>query len=500
MEPEENQTFRSFGRGAAGVSVAAKPTTLYEVRSVFETARKSGQRVAIRAGGHSFHDQALHDGDTGRQIVMSTEGFNEITFAPGGDPNTVRIGAGVKWIDYFYAALKRVQKYAEPLRLPGSMQTGRQATAGGTMSGDCLSRFSGVLGKESRWIQSFRILTTKGDLLDVNSTNNPALFNAVIGGHGYLGFVTDVTYKLIAIDSASCARTRIETYETFRELVDAQLRIINTTIEAPPPLAPRAVSSVWFTDLADIGQPDKIKGGVFDSVYASKSSPPTAGFPLYSDIDSGWRYGVELMARVPLVNLLIHEFLYNFAKEQKVFENDLMDFLFFMDGNTAAKYRFEREFYPQLFPIVQQTFVVPAEQAADFAANCERKMSLRFLRPTEADMLFVAQDECLLSANYHLDGFAVSLAFEPIAPSGKAPPEIVALLYELSKDCISVGGRIHFVKNMYIEPADFRTMFSPQLEQFEDIKLEYDPDLILQNSFSDRFFLFRKKGPAFPVR
>lgn len=491
MAEPETVLFRSFGREAAGTSDTYCPSTVDDVREVFKIAKDTGRRVAVRGGGHSFHDQALHNGDTGKQIVLCSDQFTGITPAPDGDPNTVLLGAGVKWIDYFQAAMAEAASTGGPLRLPGSMQTGRHATAGGTMSGDCLSRFSAVLGKESRWIKSFRMVTTEGDLLDVSPDTYPDLFYAAIGGHGYLGFVTDVTYRRMAIDARSCARTNITTYESFHDLVAAQLQLIRNATQGAGPFPARAISSVWFTDLTGIGRPDKIKGGVFDSCYAMPSNPPAAGFPLYGDIESDWRYVVELMARFELPNLLIHEFLYNLAKEHKgAFENDLMDFLFFMDGNTVAKNRFEKQFYPQLFPIVQQTFVTGADKAVAFAENCEIKMAERGLRPTETDMLFVAQDDCFISANYRLDGFAITIAFEPISPDGKVPQTICDLLHDLSVDCLAAGGRIHFVKNIYADPPILRQMFHPNIEAFEVIKRKYDRALLLQNPFSDRFFRF----------
>jgi hypothetical protein len=33
-------------------------------------------------------------------------------------------------------------------------------------------------------------------------------------------------------------------------------------------------------------------------------------------------------------------------------------------------------------------------------------------------------------------------------------------------------------------------MFSPQIKTFEAIKCQYDPDLLIQNPFSDQFFGF----------
>lgn len=95
-----------------------------------------------------------------------------------------------------------------------------------------------------------------------------------------------------------------------------------------------------------------------------------------------------------------------------------------------------------------------------------------------------------MSANYQLDGFAVSMAFEPIAGDGESPQNVVDLLHELSVICESVGGRIHMVKHVHADRAVFRKMFDPQIRQFETIKRKYDPDLILQNKFSDRFFSF----------
>jgi hypothetical protein len=35
-------------------------------------------------------------------------------------------------------------------------------------------------------------------------------------------------------------------------------------------------------------------------------------------------------------------------------------------------------------------------------------------------------------------------------------------------------------------------MFKGQIEEFENIKRQYDPDLLLQNPFSDRLFEFQQ--------
>ena len=472
----------SFGRCAAGTSLVARPTSVEEVFEVFALARSTGKRVTIRGGGHSFDGQAVHDGDDGSQIILNTDKFQHARIEFDDAASTVTLGAGVPWGTFFRASIDHARQTGGPIRLPGSVQTGRKATAAGTLAGDCLSRFSGTVGKESQWIQSFRLATPAGEQFDVSVASNPQLFNAVVGGHGYIGFVTDVTYKLVSIDAASRALTEITTHRSFGDLIARQMHLVN----AAAPGVPTAVSSAWFTPL-----PFDVKGAVFKSTYAKPGEPRLPGFPLYDDIDCESRYWTELMARIDPLNIAIHEILFHVATEQGGrFENDLEEFLFFMDGNTVAKEKFEALHRDQLFPIVQQTFVVPPDQTERFANKCVEKMLKRGIQATECDMLFARQDDCLMSGNYHLDGFAVSLGFEPIKPKGCPPDRIPKLLRELSEDCQSMGGRLHLVKNVQVDRDVFREMFSPQILEFEAIKKKYDPDRLLQNRFSDDFFDF----------
>src|ERR1700722_20047292 len=77
-------------------------------------------------------------------------------------------------------------------------------------------------------------------------------------------------------------------------------------------------------------------------------------------------------------------------------------------------------------------------------------------------MLYVKADKCLISANYYLDGFAVTFAFEPVDSDYVPPPDLDALPRDLSVDCLNAGGRIHFPKNSHVDPTIFRKMFGDQ--------------------------------------
>ena len=491
VPPGPVEDVRSFGRCAAGTSSVQHPASADDVKALFREATASNRRVVVRGGGHSFGGQAVHDRDTGLGVVLCTDQFTKIGWPDPQQPRgTVRMSAGASWRAFLNESIQRSQA-SGTIELPGTMQTGGAATAGGTLAGDCLSRFSATQGKESAWIESFRLITPGGFDDVVSRTAHPDLFHAAIGGHGYIGFATDIVYRLRPIPAGSRATTNITVFRDLATLV-AQLK----TRSEHPGDPDGAVSSAGFTDLT---AGFHFKGGIFESSFAPLNHA-LPGFALYQDLSSSTRYASELAARIPTLNWAIHEALFLEAEVIRTYQNDLDPFLFFMDGNTNAKKQFEHDHPGRWFPIVQQTFVIPdADDAAAFARYSLTQAAQANVRPTEFDILYVQADDCLLSATYKQGGFAVSLAFEPETewPDGCPPAAIDELLSGLSDVCWNeYKGRIHLVKNAHLSRATFRDMFNDdhQLDAFEAIKRHYDPDLVLQNPFSDRFLDFGVPG------
>jgi decaprenylphospho-beta-D-ribofuranose 2-oxidase len=498
------ETVYAFGRYNFGTSNFYAPADIDGVNQVYQQVQSSNgaQRIVIRGGGHSFDGQALHSGDTGTEVILSNQNFDNTRIDWNSEgPDTVTLGSGVTWRAFVEASLQQSQNTGGPILLPGSMETGGAATVAGTLSGGCLSRFSGMLGKESQWINSFQVLTPSDPTpIYCSPTQNSDLFWAVIGGFGYIGFVTEATYKLMEVPAGSCAHTDITTYTSLSDLIQAQLNMVNG-----PQTPPRAISSAWFTGptsnasnahvalAAAIATADPtIKGGIFNSVYAQPTGCPN--FPLYHDLFSDTRFGIEVACRIPLTNYLVHLGLYELCQFVTAFDDDIEEFLFFMDGDTYARRQFFQIFGVQ-FPIIEQTYVVPASETETFTANSMKKIAAAGFDPSDCDMLYVKADQALMSANYNMDGFAVSWCFEPADPTSP-PAALTSLLRHLSVDCLNAGGRIHLPKNAHVHRATFRSMFNPQIATFEAIKRQYDPNLLIQNPYSDRFFAFSTAGAA----
>jgi FAD binding domain len=178
------------------------PEDLEQLRQIFAHARRVGRRIAIRAGAHSFDGQSLGD-----ELVVSMKRFDSIEVLA--DQRKVRVGSGATW--------GAILAELEPLGLvPAVTVTTADATAGGTLSGDCLSRFSPAYGKEGEWIESFDLLTAEGELLHCTAP-------------------------------AKGVRTTVRKFETFAGLAtDLVPKTEGMVRQASDPRNPALLDSIWW--------------------------------------------------------------------------------------------------------------------------------------------------------------------------------------------------------------------------------------------------------------
>ena len=225
----------------------------------------------------------------------------------------------------------------------------------------------------------------------------PTLFRAVVGGHGYLGVVTDATYRVVAIDAGSVAHTTITRHSSFRVADRRAAALGPPNGDKPLGLRPpfrRPGSTIQTTRRNS-------KARVFESRYAPPGRPPRGGFPLYNDIESELRYLIEVLARIPVVqsrdsrNPVRHRGQEWWSVRERAAR---LSVLHGRQHGRQGEIRDEAQGAP--FPIVQQTYVVPADATESFAVECETQMKRHGIEPTECDMLYVKQDDCLMSANY----------------------------------------------------------------------------------------------------
>jgi decaprenylphospho-beta-D-ribofuranose 2-oxidase len=470
------------------------PEDANELPCIFDYAKRNGYRVTLRAGGHSFDGQALGNG-----IVISLSKLDTIeVFA---QKRRVRVGPGATW-GAIVAALK-------PHGLvPAVTVTTEHATAGGTLSGDCLSRFSPAYGKEGTWIVSFELLTVGGRVMTCERprdgvpqsqwTLEERAFCGVIGGLGYLGAVVSITYCVLAAGSPGDkigVRTVVRKFHTFANL--GRYLVPNTTEayeQKPDPADPKKLDAIFSAlDTSADGSQSAL---YFTSAFTTNAKGRR--MPLHRP-KLALRVVVEWVMRRPkLSKLLWHVYFLYLYRDGQEFVDDLEGFTFFMDGNARAKRIAKR--FGFAMRNVQQTFIVPSERHREKGWRPAEDQLVRWLEyahaflrdrgltPTLHDVLFLPQDlPFRLSASADGPGFAVSYAFETsnedtLARAQQAFIEMADHLWN------RFGGRVYLVKNVFARPATLQAMYGNHVREFVDLKRQLDPDGILRNDFLERTF------------
>jgi decaprenylphospho-beta-D-ribofuranose 2-oxidase len=473
-----------------------EPADLEQLRRIFAYARESGHRLTLRAGGHSFDAQALGD-----DLVVSMMRFDAIeVFA---SEKRMRVGPGATW----GAILAKLQ----PLGLvPGVTVTTANATAGGTLSGDCLSRFSPAYGKEGNWIESFDLLTVEEERLVCAApregvppsewTREERAYCGVIGGLGYLGAVIAITYRVLSVGEADGrigVRTIVQKYRTFGGLAaDLVPTARQTYLEDSDPRDPDKLDAI--SAALDTRADGRQSALLFTSAFTATRHRRLMA--LYRP-RIAMRLLVEWLMRVRALSGPLWRFCFRFLyRDGEEYVDDLEGFTFFMDGNVRAKGVAKR--FGVSLHMVQQTFVVPSEPGAagglDGAQDnlvkwldyAHRFLLERELTPTIHDVLFLPQDSpCpfLLSASADSAGFAVSYAFET---SDEGDIERVKVAFSELADALweKFGGRVYLVKNVCAEQATLAKMYGDNAIEFFRLKRELDPGGILRNDFLERTY------------
>src|SRR2546421_825416 len=183
-----------------------EPRTVAELQQLLKQARAEQWSVTFRGGGYSFDSQSLND-DT---VILLH--YLHTIHPPDQERAQITVEPAARW--------GKIVHTLRPYGLtPHIVVTAGKTTAGGTLSADCYSRSSFRYGKEGRHVARFQLLTVDGDLLECSRTENPELFHAVIGGFGYLGVVTEITYHLLRINERTRIQTVFHKYTSLENLV-----------------------------------------------------------------------------------------------------------------------------------------------------------------------------------------------------------------------------------------------------------------------------------------
>ncbi len=497
MARDERRRFRAYDEvhtARARVLRAADEGALR--RALRGLSAEPRRRLTIRGGGYSLDAQALGD-DT--VIELAPEGFGGVEVEVARGRATVTAGAMATWAEVLDAT-------ASEGWVPPNTVTGRDITVGGSLSADCLSRFSGAWGKEAESIERFRLMLADGRVVTARADAPPGslerrVFDGAIGGLGGLGVVLDATYSLRRVSTPG-RPPKVRTYfdpvgwrdfdwEAFLEQLRyetlharrAVRRLGAKAWRAPLPqgIYDAVSATVWFRGRGP-------RGMIISSRHVTRGKLKCS--PLYEGPTS-----LRLFAERRMTSSLGADIGQTLFKTRHTFQewsvDELDPFMFFMEGNVVAHDAAREDGWRMTSS--QQTFVVPEREAETFCVEVEAATAS--LHPTILDLLYLPADRdgCSLSPNRGLDGFAVTLAYQ--TRNGDRQPAVRRLLRSLAQRCGALGGRVSLVKNVYVGDRTLRAMYAEGLGEFRALKAELDPAGLFTSRLLDRLLGGERRSP-----
>jgi decaprenylphospho-beta-D-ribofuranose 2-oxidase len=438
------------GMQTAQVKFTAEPENELELQEIVRHAAKSNWKVSSRGIGHSAGGQSFADD----VLMIDLRRLNKVLdFNP--QKSTIRVQTGASW-----AALTRL---LEPHRLSiTTKQEFDSFSIGGSLAANVHGKTCDY-GPLIDHVESFRLLQSDGDIIQVSREENAELFSLAIGGYGLVGIIVDATFRLV------------------------EDRVIHKT------------------EICSMSAPVLIQS-YLDRVQRKPRPPLCYGF-LNANCDNGFYVTYEYLndgTQRSLEQLPRDEpkpWLFNLSVLLQRYSSKLrsrgVQALWLASGKPETTLRSRRlllwDTAPSAFDgMLLQKYFVPVARFAEFAtqvgsifAQYERRLPLlmnhfRFVPGNdEAVLSFAPQDSVCLIPCY--------LA-KKNSTSWKRDLEAATQL--LLKAAVDVGGSYYLTFDILATCELFERAY-PRWRDFSDKKLRHDPNEMFTSCFYKKYFAGR---------
>ena len=173
-----------WGGANSGMGYVYRPSTVAQLRQIFEWAAQNNRSIGLRGGGNSYGDAAMND----ESIVLDLTRMNRIL---DWDPENgrIKVEPGV--------TLNRVWEYVveDGWWVPVATGTAK-ITIGGGAAMNVHGKNAWKMGTFGEHIYEFDLMLPNGKIKTCSREQNSELFHAAIGGFGMLGCFTSLTLHL----------------------------------------------------------------------------------------------------------------------------------------------------------------------------------------------------------------------------------------------------------------------------------------------------------------
>lgn len=448
LPPAVETTLSGWGRYPVSKVQVSRPEALRQLDDLVRAA--NGVSLLPRGAGRSYGDASLNS--RGR-IILSERLNRMLSFDD--KAGVLRCEAGVSLAEILDVFIPRGWFVAVT---PGTKFT----TVGGAVACDVHGKNHHRDGSFGHCVRSIRLVTAAGETVECSRQERPELFDATLGGMGLTGFIIEVEFSLLPIETAYVDLLRIKSknLEETMALFDQHEPGYQYTVAWLDCMAPANAlgrSVLFFGNHARLGDlPARLRERPLD---VSLPSPIAVPF----DAPSG------LLNKFTMTTL-----------------NSLY-YMHYMSWHNRLITPYTTFFYPldrigswnRLYGsagFVQYQCVLPPENSRQGIRAILSLSKQRGLGSFLAVLKRLGPQTGLLS--FPMPGYTLTLDFA-------VKPGVIEFLAELDKLVIEYGDRVYLAKDTCLSAEAFRIMY-PQFGKWLAIKNTIDPDWHFSSDMAER--------------
>jgi FAD/FMN-containing dehydrogenase len=419
--------------------------------ALIRDAAKNKQTVSIAGqrhsqGGHTYYK----DG-----VVVDMSSFNRIlSFWP--NEKKIRVQAGVTWGD--------IQEKINPYGLSvQTMQSQNIFTVGGSISINAHGRDIRN-GSLIQSVESFRLLTASGDIIEVSRETNAELFTSVLGGYGLFGIILDVTLTLTDDEMY-----RMEITET---TVDAYSRYFTQQLFPNPDV----VMHIARISVA----PDRFLSDMYAIQYVRDHSSSLEEHRALSKREA-WVIPSKVMFQLNRLSPWGKEL---FWKAQKSVFADQQGKMISRNNAMRSESAF-MEYHNAGSNDLLQEYFIPVDQFAPFVHEMRTILNEESMNLLNITVRYVSRDQEALLSYATEDSFALVCLFHT-SLSESAQTQFQNGIRRIIDQVIAHRGTYYLPYAPFPTVEQFRAAY-PQQQRFFDMKDRYDPQHLFMNYFYEDY-------------
>ena len=439
----------------------ARPRSGDDVRRALRYATSQGLSVSVSGTRHSMGGQAAAPG----ALVLDMRDMDSVVVDVAA--GTARVGGGASWRQVLEAVHERGLSVT-------AMPSIDVLSVGGTLSANAHGADFRT-GSLASTVRSLTLMTADGTVREVDRSNHPELFRAVVGGYGLFGVILEAELDLVPSEMYGFTQRTVPTADfpaVFEETIaaDEKYRLMYAHLSTSP--GSFLEEAIVYTYERIEGYDDPMPALTEDQ--DSRLARLVLNVARHGAVGQRlkWTAQKHLLPRVRSCRQPRNQAL-RAAEACLVSRNKAM-----YNGLGLLRNRITR------YTDVLQEYFLPHDQLLPFLDEAREVLGSHEAQLLSASVRVVQDAEVLLDYARG-DRFSVVLYLsQEVSPEGNR--DMAQLNRALIRSALDHGGTFYLPYQQHYTSAELQRAY-PMVEEFFALKRRHDPDLLFMNTFYSRY-------------